>query len=146
MNDKHKNLDFEKFINIFNSQGKKAAKEFVLNVTTFNYDYYVKLLKKYTGYIYNRPLKKYEKIIDDSNTFMSMDDLLGKGNSDATEVVASIPQKVYINDPANSLIIDLYQDRLMELSKYIKITTSTKTIEINTTRLRDSGYDINIIN
>ncbi|MDZ4956915.1 hypothetical protein GNF51_14115 [Clostridium perfringens] len=142
----HKDLDYEKFVHIFNNEGKKAAKEFVMNTTEVKYDYFVRLLKKHTKYIYNRPLKRYELPTDDSGAFMSIDDLLNKGKEDATKVVASIPEKVYYKDPIDTLSIDILQDRLIELSKYIKISQSIKTIEINMSRLRESGYDLSVIN
>ncbi len=65
----HKYLDYEKFIHIFNNEGKKAAKEFVANTTSINYDYFVRLLKKYTNYVYNRPFKRYELSSEGSSTF-----------------------------------------------------------------------------
>lgn len=146
MKHSHKDLDYKKFIHIFNTEGKKAAKEFVLSTTSFNYDYYIKLLKKYTGYVYNRQMKRYEQPSDESDAFISIDDLLSKGKNDATPIVASFPEKLYCKDPIDALNIDLLQDRLMELSKYIKIAPSAKTIEINLIRLRESGYDVSIIN
>lgn len=142
----HKDLDYEKFIHIFNNEGKKAAKEFVANTTSINYDYFVRLLKKYTNYVYNRPFKRYELSSEESSTFMSMDDLINKGKDDATKVIASIPEKVYYKDPIDTLNIDILQDRLIEISKYIKISQSTKSIEINMGRLRESEYDLSVIN
>lgn len=142
----HKDLDYEKFIHIFNNEGKKAAKEFVANTTSINYDYFVRLLKKYTNYVYNRPFKRYELSSEGSSTFMSMDDLINKGKDDATKVVVSIPEKVYYKDSIDALNIDILQDRLIEISKYIKISQSTKSIEINMCRLRESGYDLSVIN
>ncbi|GAA0761850.1 hypothetical protein [Clostridium sartagoforme] len=141
----HKDLDYEKFIHIFNNEGKKAAKEFVANTTSINYDYFVRLLKKYTNYVYNRTFKRYELSADESSTFMSMDDLINKGKDDATKVAESFPEKVYYKDPIAELNIDILQDRLIEISKYIKISQSTKSIEINMGRLRESGYDLSVI-
>ena len=146
MKHSNKDLDYKKFIHIFNTEGKKAAKEFVLSTTSFNYDYYIKLLKKYTGYVYNRQMKRYEQPSNESDAFISIDDLLSKGKNDATPIVASIPEKLYCKNPIDALNIDLLQDRLMELSKYIKIAPSAKTIEINIISLRESGYDVSMIN
>lgn len=146
MKQEHTNLDFIKFIDIFNTEGKKPAKEFVASATNINYDYFVRLLKKYTGYVYNRHLKKYELPSNDESHFISMDNLLNKDTGDATKIVASIPEKIYYKDPVDTLNIDILQDRLIELSKYIKISQNSKTIEVNLARLRESGYDINVIN
>lgn len=142
----HKDLEFEKFVHIFNTEGKSAAKQFVSSISNINYDYFVKLLKQYKGYIYNRNLKRYELPSNDESPFISIDDLFNKEKDDATKLVASIPEKIYYKDPSDSLTIDILQDRLMELSKYIKINQSSKTIEINLERLRESGYDVNVIN
>ncbi|MEW8963522.1 hypothetical protein [Paraclostridium dentum] len=146
MKHNHKELDFQQFINIFNTEGKKAAKEFVSLNTNINYDYFVRLLKKHTGYVYNRPLKKYELPSTNNSPFISMEDLFNKDKEDATKVVASIPEKIYYKDPTDALNINILQDRLIELSKYIKISQSFKTIEINLVQLRENGYDIDVIN
>ncbi|MBI6873433.1 hypothetical protein [Clostridium aciditolerans] len=146
MNSEHKDLDFNKFIRIFNTEGKKAAKEFVSTIADINYDYFGRLLKKYTGYVYNRSFKRYEIPSNDEHTFISMNDLLNKDKGDATKVVASIPEKIYYKDPVDTLNIDILQDRLIELSKYIKISQSTKNIEINLARLRENDYNVDVIN
>lgn len=142
----HKDLDYMKFIDIFNNEGRTPARNYVKEHIPFHYDYFVKLVKRYTGYEYNRYLKKFEIPSRDEETFMSIDDLLNKPKDDATDVVASIPKKIYYKDPIDELNIDILQDRLVEISKYIKISQSTKTIEINMIRLRESGYDIAITN
>lgn len=77
---------------------------------------------------------------------MSIDDLLNKSKEDATDVVASIPKKIYYKEQIDELNIDIFQDRLIELSKYIKISQSTKTIEINMICLLESGYHISVSN
>lgn len=142
----HKDLDYMKFIDIFNNEGRVAARNYVKENIPFHYDYFVKLVKRYTGYEYNRNLKKFEVPCSVEETFMSMDDLLSKSKEDATDIVASLPKKIYYKDPIDELNIDILQDRLIELSKYIKISQSTKTIEINMSRLRESGYDISVNN
>ncbi|SHJ86158.1 hypothetical protein SAMN02745163_02739 [Clostridium cavendishii DSM 21758] len=142
----HKDLEFEKFVHIFNTEGKRAAKQFVSSMSNINYDYFVKLLKQYKGYVYNRNFKRYELPSNAESPFIGIDDLFNKEKDDATKLVASIPEKIYYKDPADSLTIDILQDRLMELSKYIKISQSSKTIEINLGRLRESGYDVNVQN
>ncbi|WP_283591985.1 hypothetical protein [Clostridium butanoliproducens] len=142
----YKSLDFQQFIHIFNTEGKKAAREFVSLNTDIKYDYFVRLLKKHTGYVYNRPIKKYELQTTDDSTFISMDELFKKDKDDATQFVASLSEKIYYKDPTDALNIDILQDRLIELSKYIKISQSSKTIEINLEHLRENGYDINVIN
>lgn len=142
----HKDLDYMKFIDIFNNEGRTLARNYVKENIPFHYDYFVKLVKRYTGYEYNRNLKKFELPSPAEEAFMSIDDLLNKSKEDATDVVASIPKKIYYKDPIDELNIDILQDRLIELSKYIKISQSTKTIEINMSRLRESGYDISVNN
>lgn len=142
----HKDLDYMKFIDIFNNEGRTTARKYVKDNIPFHYDYFVKLVKRYTGYEYNRSLKKFEMPSTAEDAFMSIDDLLNKSNEDATAVVASLPKNIYYKDPIDELNIDILQDRLVELSKYIKISQSTKTIEINMIRLRESGYDISVKN
>lgn len=146
MKDAHKNLDYKGFIHVFNTDGKKAAKDFAATITELNYDHFVRLLKKYTGYMYNRTIKKYELPSTDESAFISIDNLLNKDSEGATKLVASLSEKIYYKDPVDILNMDLLQDRLLELSNYINISQSAKTIEINFSRLREAGYDIRVIN
>ncbi|MEG0309204.1 MAG: hypothetical protein RR636_14775 [Clostridium sp.] len=74
-----------------------------------------------------------------------MDQLCKPNNTEATQIVASVPEKVYYSNPMDLLTIDLLQDRLLELTKFIKISISSKTINIDINQLRDSGYDIQLI-
>lgn len=76
---------------------------------------------------------------------MSMEQLCKVKDTEATKIVASMPEKVYYKNPMDSLTVDLLQDRLLEIAKFIKICPSSKTINININRLRDSGYDIKLI-
>lgn len=139
----YRNLEFDKFVQVFNIEGKIAAREFVTNNTNIKYNYFVKLLRKHTKYIYNRILKKYEISNDDLDTFLSMDDLINKSTEDATTHVASVPEKIYYKDPIDVLHMDMFQDRLTELSKYITINQSAKSIKIDLQCLR--GYKIEVI-
>ncbi len=77
---------------------------------------------------------------------MSMEQLYKVKDIEATKIIASIPEKVYYKNPLDSLTVDLLQDRILEIAKFIKIYPSSKTINININRLRDSGYDIKLIN
>lgn len=140
----YKDLDYMKFIEIFNNEGKDEAKRYIKDSSPVSYPYFVRLLKENSGYQYNRILRKYEPVQPSSEPFMSIDDLLTKPKNDATTVVASIPQKIYYKDPIDEMNLDIFQDRLIEISKYIRLSQSNKTIEINMNRLRDSGYDITI--
>lgn len=141
-----RNVDYEKFIEIFNSQGKDAAKEFLDENYSLKYDYAVRFLKKETNYRFNRNTRKYYLVTQEDMQFLSIDKLLEHKNEEAANIVASIPEKVYYKDPIVSLTLDLYQDRLAELSKFITISLSSKTVEINLISLREIGYDINVIN
>lgn len=142
---KETNVDFEKFVHIFNTEGKEASEEFLSTTYGAKYPNTIRLLKQYTNYRYNRGIKKYELRSDESSDFISMDQLCEPSNIEATKVVASIPEKVYYSNPMDLLTIDLLQDRLLELTKFIKISISSKTINIDVNQLRDSGYDIQII-
>lgn len=141
----HRDLDYMKFIEIFNTEGRRSARDYVKENIPFNYDYFIKLVKRYTGYQYNKESKKFELLKAAESQFMSIDDLLNKPKDNATSIVASIPKAIYYKDPIDELNLDLLQDRLIELSKYIKIKSSTKSIEINLIRLREGGYDIELI-
>ncbi|QAA33504.1 hypothetical protein [Clostridium manihotivorum] len=141
----HRDLDYMKFIEIFNTEDRKSARDYVKEHIPFNYDYFIKLVKRYTGYQYNKESKKFELLKATESQFISIDDLLNKPKDNATSIVASIPKAIYYKDPLDELNLDLLQDRLIELSKYIKIKSSTKSIEINLIRLREGGYDIELI-
>ncbi|WP_346939239.1 hypothetical protein [uncultured Clostridium sp.] len=138
-------IDFEKFVHIFNTEGKEASEEFLATTYGAKYPNTIRLLKQSTNYRYNRGIKKYELRHDEGSDFISMEQLCEQNNAKATKVVASIPEKVYYSNPMDSLTIDLLQDRLLELTKFIKISVSSKTINIDINQLRDSGYDIQLI-
>ncbi|WP_160673118.1 hypothetical protein [Clostridium sp. C8-1-8] len=129
-----------KFIEIFNTKGRRSARNYVKENIPFNYDYFIKLVKRYTGYQYNKESKKFELLKAAESQFMSIDALLNKPKD-----IESIPKAIYYKDPLDELNLDLLRDSLIELSKYIKIKSSTKSIEINLIRLRKGGYHIELI-
>ncbi|MEG0309226.1 MAG: hypothetical protein RR636_14885 [Clostridium sp.] len=122
-------IDFEKFVQVFNTEGKEASEEFLSTTYGAKYANTIRLLKQYTNYRYNRGIKKYILSHDESSDFISMDQLCKPNNTEATQIVASVPEKVYYSNPMDLLTIDLLQDRLLELTKFIKISISSKTIE-----------------
>lgn len=143
---KNMNIDFDKLVHIFNTEGKESAVEFLSSTYGVEYATTIRLLRKNTNYRFNKSTRKYEELSNDNLDFMSMEQLCKVKDTEATKIVASVPEKVYCKDPMDSLTLDLEQDRLLEMAKFIKISPSSKTINININRLRDSGYDIELIN
>lgn len=139
-------IDFDKLVHIFNTEGKVAAEEFLSSTYGVRYENTMRLLKKNSNYRFNRGKRKYETGSEDVTDFISMEQLCQSKSTDATKIVASLPEKVYYKNPIDELTIDLLQDRLLEVIKFIKISPSSKTINININHLRDSGYDIELIN
>lgn len=142
---KETSIDLEKFVHIFNTEGKEASEDFLSTTYGAKYANTIRLLKQNTKYRYNRGLKKYILSHNETSDFISMEQLCETNNAEATKIVASIPEKVYYSNPMDLLTIDLLQDRLLEITKFIKISVSSKTINIDVNQLRDSGYDIQLI-
>lgn len=140
--------EIDKAIEIFNEEGRLTALNFVENNYGMKYRDFVTLVRKRGNYTYNKNTRKYETSITVTGEaqFLSLDNLFGakiEAKSKANQVTTEFTP---LNNAAtDSLMVDLFQDRFLELSKYIKIRQSSKEIQINLDSLKKDGYRINLL-
>ncbi len=134
--------DYEKIANLYNESGDKATMEYI------GENYGIKAprgvlmrIKKYPGFSYDAENKKI--IIPkatEGEIFMGIDELCNKKTS---------PRKVASDSEVRDISIEmlykeLMQEKLMEISKYIKLNRYSNTVIIDRTSLSIDGYQITI--
>ncbi|WP_352419792.1 hypothetical protein [Proteiniborus sp.] len=138
--------DYEKIANIYNESGDKATLEYI------GENYRIKApkgvlmrIKKFPGFSYDAEKKKI--IIpktSEREIFMGIDEICNKkaSNEISTRKAVSVNE---IGDITLELLYkDLMQEKLMELSKYIKLNRYSNTVIIDKTALSMDGYLITI--
>lgn len=136
------NTNFNKFIDIYNKQGRRAAQSYVADECNINYGTFLGKLRSGTSYIFNRGKKRYEEKGADSQ-FMSLEDLCSKKSAIDNVRPAST---ISVNSGGfDELIADLMRDRLTEMHRFIRIDQCSKQIVVNSKLIKDSGYILSVI-
>ena len=138
-----KKQDYEYIANIFNESGDKAAQEYI--ATTYGNKAprgVISRIKKAPGFKYDEVNKKIIKVdLTEEKIFMGLDELCNNTDSNKGESVLS-------NDTAikniESLYMELMQEKLLELMKYVRINNYSKTISIDNSALTTDGYKIKL--
>lgn len=134
--------DYEKIANLYNESGDKATMEYI------GENYGIKAprgvlmrIKKYPGFSYDAENKKI--IIPkatEGEIFMWIDEICNKKTS--APKIASVNE---VRDISLELLYkELMQEKLMEISKYIKLNRYSNTVIIDRTSLSIDGYQITI--
>lgn len=135
------NTHFDQYVELFNSQGKGAAIEYITQECNMDYLAFQRKLRNKSNYIYDRGAKKY-RVRDNEDQFMSLDELCTtKVTSTKMEIKANANRDKLVFD---TIVIDLMKDRLTEIAKYIIFEQSSKEIHINSERLQRDGYTLTI--
>lgn len=142
---KNKNIDIQKVIDIFNTEGKRAAAEFTEIEYNIPYTTVQRRIKEETNYSFNRNTRKYE-IRDKEAAFMTLEELC----KDKPKTVRTINEDRSNFDPNphlnenifKDLIVNLMKDKMQEMSKYIHLEQSTKLVLISLKKLEESGYKV----
>ncbi len=124
---------------IYNENGREAAYAFIEDYG-IRYPYAViKRMKNHVNFIYEKESDtfSFQKKVESDAVFMTMDELC---SSVVTEKKAQPVDNR--NVAMEKLIHDLLGDRLLELSKYITLDSSPKTMMIDQTSLKSSGYKV----
>lgn len=138
-----KKQDYEHIANIFNESGDKAAQKYI--ATTYGNKAprgVISRIKKAPGFKYDEVNKKIIKVdLTEEKIFMGLDELCNNTDSNKGESVLS-------NDTAikniESLYMELMQEKLLELMKYVRINNYSKTISIDNSALTTDGYKIKL--
>ncbi|WP_040412181.1 hypothetical protein [Desulfosporosinus sp. OT] len=135
------NTHFDQYVELFNSQGKVAAIEYITQECNMDYLAFQRKLRSKSNYVYDRGAKKY-RVRDNEDQFMSLEELCTtKVTSTKMEIKANANRDKLIFD---TIVIDLMKDRLSEIAKYIVFEQSSKEIHINSERLQRDGYTLTI--
>jgi len=132
---------FDQFVEIYNSQGKDAAIEYVAQKCNMDYVLFQRNMRKQSTYVYDRSTKKF-KVQDNENQFMSLEELCN------TKPVSTKKDSISNNNWGkiyfDKIVVDLMKDRLSEISKYIFFEQSSKEIQIDSKSLQRDGYTLSI--
>ena len=134
---------FPEIIEQYNSEGKTATYDYLRSRYGIKHPYFViKRIKECGKYSYNVDTNQFS-IIDISvadSVFMDLDELC------ATKVPAKACQTDPVTDTRSTamerLVHELVSDRLLALSRYITLDSSTRTILIDQTSLSADGYQV----
>ncbi len=138
-----KKQDYEHIANIFNESGDKAAQDYI--ATTYGNKAprgVISRIKKAPGFKYDEVNKKILKVdLTEEKIFMGLDELCKNTNSNKGESILSDDNSI---KNIESLYIELMQEKLLELMKYVRISHYSKTISINNSALNADGYKVKL--
>lgn len=134
---------FPEIIEQYNSRGKTAAYDYLRSRYEIKHPYFViKRLKECGKYSYHADTDQFSAIgtSEADSVFMDLDELCA----------ITVPAKACRTDPVTDtratamekLVHELVSDRLLTLSRYITLDSSTRTILIDQTSLSADGYQV----
>lgn len=135
--------EFPKIIEEYNTGGKSAAYDYLRSEYGIRHPYFViNRIKECGKYLYDADTDRFSEsdtsVVD--GVFMGLDELCG------TTAVAAVrhPDPAAAPRPAamEKLVHELIRDRLLTLSRYITLDSSTRTILIDQTSLSADGYQV----
>ena len=134
--------DYEHIANIFNESGDKAAQDYIATTYGNKAPRVISRIKKAPGFKYDEVNKKILKVdLTEEKIFMGLDELCKNTNSNKGESILSDDNSI---KNIESLYIELMQEKLLELMKYVRISHYSKTISINNSALNADGYKVKL--
>ena len=134
---------FPQVIDRYNNEGKTAAYDYLRSNFGIKHPYFVMNRIKSCGrYVYDSEGDKFLGTETDpaENVFMDLDQLCGSPmvrTSPVSEAMAGTRPAAM-----EKLVHELISDRLLTLSRYIVLDSSTRTIIIDRSSLASDGYQI----
>lgn len=134
--------DFPAIVDIYNRNGNSSAQKYIRETYGMvNSSYVIKRIKNSKSFKYDKDNDRFvtESINDESKLFMNLDELC------ETNIQKPIQPEINVEgkkDAMESLIKELISDRLLELSRYIVMDTSNRTIMIDVTTMKSDGYQV----
>lgn len=134
--------DLIKIIQVYNNEGRTAAYDLLRGQYGVKNPYFViKRIEKNPRFEYNQDRDCYlvHSKSGADGVFMSMEELCSPV---VPQCVQPSEKQLIDNRPAEmeKLIRELLGDRLLELSRYITLDSSSKTMIIDQTSLKSDGY------
>lgn len=138
--------DYEKIVKLYNESGNQAAMEYIQQNYGIKSPRGVLMrIKKAPGYSYdsenNKIIKGDEK---EEPVFMGIDELCNQSTSKKNKPSGNTSSYTTKDVTLDSIYKDLMQEKLMELTKYIKLIRHSSMIYIDKTALKADGYQITI--
>ena len=134
---------FPKIIEEYNSGGKTAAYDYLRSQYGIKHPYFVITRIKECGkYSYDADTDHFSESVanTEDGVFMDLDELCGR------TALSAAHQAEPVTDPRPAamerLVHELISDRLLTLSRYITLDSSTRTILIDQTSLSADGYQV----
>lgn len=140
-------VDFPEFVNIFNTQGKDAARLLAREKYNRSFEYIQRKVRYESDYYFDRTLKKYknkDKNIIEAD-FMSLDELDNYGTQVAVSKNSEPLPGLSKDESFDQLINELIKDRMLELSKYISISHETRQLTVKSKTIKNDGLSLIII-
>lgn len=134
--------DFPMLVDIYNREGNKAVNKYIRDTYGVKYPWAVmQRIRNTPGYDYDTVNKKFKTALDhtEETIFMSIDDLC-KNNKDGKSSDNRSKSPISMD----ALIHNLISDRLLELSRYVTLEASNRTILIDKTSMASDGYKVYI--
>ena len=134
---------FPEIIEKYNTSGKTSAYDHLRSKYGIKHPYFVMNRIRESGkYIYNPETDQFSETYTSNadRAFMDLDELCGT----AVATVKSSGATVADSRPGamEKLVHELISDRLLTLSRYITLDSSTRTILIDQTSLSADGYQV----
>lgn len=134
---------FPEIIERYNSDGKAAAYDLIQSRYGLKNPYFImRRIKKCRKYTYDPDIDQFTDVgvSASDSVFMDLNELCSTVVVKTQEPVDAVPDR----RPAamEKLVHELISDRLLILSRYIALDSSTRTILIDQTSLTTDGYQI----
>lgn len=146
--------DFLKLVDIYNSQGKSAMYRYVRETYDIKQPFFVrKRIIDDGDYIYDADNDRFmisaeaaqqTNMTDAESVFMGIEELCEHSNDNRAAIHDSQRPDSVREAEIRNLFHTLVEDRLIELSKYVYLNPSQKSVSIDRSALEEDGYRVMI--
>lgn len=136
---KIKDKELGSIVQMYNDEGRQAAFALIKSYGIKQPYAVLRRMKKHPNFDYEKETDTfvYQDNPSSNDVFMSMEELCPTGQSKQ-----KTPTADHRSVAMEKLIQELLGDRLLELSKYITLESSSKTMIIDQTSLKSAGYKV----
>lgn len=138
-------IDYDEFVEMFNSKGKSYTDKFVQEKYGRCYTIIQKRVAKESKYRFNKNTRKYEEkpptAVD--TEFISIDELYKGKDTEKSDIEPLLG--FYTPPTMDEIMLEMIKDRVLELSRYITIDHSNNKIVVKSKHIRSSGYELILI-
>ena len=132
------NYDYKEIACRYNTAGATDTYRFIREKYGVHNPYdVIKRMKKSGSYSYDRDSDQFVGVPDDNteNVFMNLKELCGQKTTEKTKTQESaVTMEV--------LVKQLLEDRLLQLSNYVQMNQSSRTVLIDRTTMVEDGYQV----